>query len=366
MMRIIHYQVYHYTLPLEPPLVLRGKTCKHRTGLLLRLTDADGYAAWGEAAPLPGFSRETEKDVIRELEKETFTAGEKLLQTRMNTSDLPETWETLSPSTRHALACAVWKLMIREQQFYHRFSDADLPGKTIPVAALVWPGASRDEDWERLKRLKTAGVTAVKMKVGRYAWQEEASRVLQLRQIMGDQVALRLDANRAWDYPTARAFLDTIAPCQPAYVEEPLRNPARLGELARETGLVMALDETLLKIHPRDLADWKGVGVLVLKPSLLGGPLAVMQFAQEARRLNMRLVLSAVFESGVGTADLITMASCLAPAPVGADTYHWLADDVLEDRLPLEPGMISVPAIRALGEQVRLDGLDLVAEGSRT
>ena len=57
-MRIARVDVFRYELPLARPLVLRTCICTSRSGLLLRFEDGDGAFAFGEAAPLPGFSRE--------------------------------------------------------------------------------------------------------------------------------------------------------------------------------------------------------------------------------------------------------------------------------------------------------------------
>ena len=64
-MRIARVDVFRYELPLARPLVLRTCICTSRSGLLLRFEDGDGAFAFGEAAPLPGFSGQTAMQLVR-------------------------------------------------------------------------------------------------------------------------------------------------------------------------------------------------------------------------------------------------------------------------------------------------------------
>ncbi len=52
------FRLYRYHLPLSEPLQSKGTTLRHREGLLVELAGDGGAVGWGEAAPLPGFSRE--------------------------------------------------------------------------------------------------------------------------------------------------------------------------------------------------------------------------------------------------------------------------------------------------------------------
>ena len=61
-MKIVRYDIFRYSLPLVKPLILKGVTHRARRGYLLRLKNESGECGWGEASPLPGFSRETESE----------------------------------------------------------------------------------------------------------------------------------------------------------------------------------------------------------------------------------------------------------------------------------------------------------------
>ena len=58
-MQVAALDLVPYRLALRESVVWNGERRDHREGILLRLTDLEGRTGWGDAAPLPGFSRET-------------------------------------------------------------------------------------------------------------------------------------------------------------------------------------------------------------------------------------------------------------------------------------------------------------------
>jgi O-succinylbenzoate synthase len=66
--------------------------------------------------------------------------------------------------------------------------------------------------------------------------------------------------------------------------------------------------------------------------------------AEQALRLGMTPVVSAAYESGVGTAALVALAAGVGehPVPAGLDTYRALAGDVLEAPLGLPAPSVDV------------------------
>jgi O-succinylbenzoate synthase len=82
----------------------------------------------------------------------------------------------------------------------------------------------------------------------------------------------------------------------------------------------------------------------VLKPTLLGGISRTLRAAGRAHRLGVTPVISSAYESGVGTAALVALAAGIGDRPVaaGLDTYHMMAEDVLETPLNLPAPSVGV------------------------
>ena len=340
-MNLTGFDLYRYGLPLRRPLV--GATLLRRDGLLLKLS-GDGTEGWGETAPLPGFSDESLDEAAVQLR---HLAG--ALIGRQVTDDWTDRdgafvrqLESIapSPSVRFGLELAVWNL-------YAAFSGKTLPElvtpqprATVPVNGLL--SGTPDEVLEEARCMRDAGYEAIKLKVGARTVADDVRLVHALCEELGDEISLRLDANRAWGYEEAAGFVRDAPHF--VYVEEPLADPARLPDLVGEFAVPVALDESLVGMEPEELEKHDYARAVVLKPTLLGGISRTLRMAARALRLGMTPVPSSAYESGVGTAALVALAAGIGerPVPAGLDTYRALAGDVLDTQLALPAPSVNV------------------------
>ncbi|MEM8558732.1 MAG: o-succinylbenzoate synthase [Bacteroidota bacterium] len=345
---------FRYQLPLVRPLPLSGQTVTVREGLLVRLEE-DGHTGWGDVAPLPGFSTETVEDAI--------TALRSLGGSVPLAADAPLD-PALPPSVRFGLDVARWSLQAADATVSVSRVLAKTPAASVPLNGLL--SGTPEAVLADAARLADAGYPALKLKVGRGDLTDEAALVRRIH-AAHPTVALRLDANRAWSYDDAHRFADALGATPIEYIEEPLADPAQLGDLAGETGLPIALDESVTAMAVSDLDAHAYAVAVVLKPSFLGGTRA-WSFAERARDLGMRVTWSAAFESGVGLQGLVAMAAASGtpeapPTPAGLDTYRWLAADVfVSDASPLPLGQPLVDVAQTLAPRaIDLDRLTPVA-----
>ena len=302
---------FRYKLPLVAPIRLKGEWVSRREGILLNRN-----GAWAEAAPLPGFSRESLEEVIHEL----------------------RSGDAKTPSLRFALSALDLTDDLSNED--HEFS--------VPVNALVQ--GSEQEVREQCRRLVASNCRAVKLKVRDP--DRDVELVHRLREALGSDVSLRLDANRAWSYDQAESFMQNVRDSRIEYIEEPLTTPDRLEELFEKTRVPYALDETLGE-EDVPTKDFPSAAALIVKPTIVGG----LERIQQLVATKKPLVFSASYESGVGIALIARLTKMFsADVPVGLDTYSRLADDVLQDRLRFHDWRLTVPSSLA----VRTDMLQLV------
>jgi o-succinylbenzoate synthase len=230
----------------------------------------------------------------------------------------------------------------------------------VPVNALV--SGSPDEVLEGARRVRSAGYRAVKLKVGGRAIEEDIESVRALNEELGEAVALRLDANRAWSLEEAERFVRGAAGLRFEYIEEPVADPAQLPSFARTCGVPVALDESLAGMEPEALEDHGYARAAVLKPTLLGGLSRTLRFADLALRLGIEPVISSAYESGLGTAALVALAAGVGDeeVPAGLDTYRWLGEDLLRPRLDLPAPRVDVRAMAATRREIDRRLLSLV------
>jgi o-succinylbenzoate synthase len=343
-MKLAGFDLYRFSLPLRGPLVLRDTTLHRREGLLLRLSGDDGSDGWGESAPLPGFSEESQDQAIVQLRRLAGSLiGRELADdwTDRNGAFGRELERTApAPSVRFGLELAVWNMWATSSGKSLPELFAGQPRARVPVNGLL--AGSWDEVLEEAQRMKNAGYEAVKLKVGARTVAEDARLVRKLVGEPGNTISLRLDTNRAWDYEQAAEFLHGAPRFE--YLEEPLADPALLPQLVREFGVPVALDESLVGLDPEVLEEHRYARAVVLKPTLLGGISNTLRMAERALRLGITTVVSSAYESGVGTAALVALAAGIGerPVPAGLDTYRALSDDVLDTPLGLPAPSVDV------------------------
>ena len=346
--RLARFEVYRYALPLRKPLPLKAITLHERAGLLVQLTTDAGFAGWGDVAPLPAFSRETIQEAHAQLHRlQPALLGRPIGGNTGSHSTVLSAikGEKLVPSVRFGLEQALWSLRAVLSGISLARTMTSDPAPRVPLNALLI-GAGEDV-LRAARQARANGYPAVKLKVGRLGVEEEITLTRALRDVIGPDVQLRLDANRAWTFEQATAFAQGVSECDLEYLEEPLANVARMPELVAACNLPVALDESLVGLPIQELGEHAYARAVVLKPTLLGGLAHALEMAQHARTLGMKPVISSSFESGVGMLALAALASATGGGrvPAGLDTYRTLASDVLQPRLPFDASEIDMTAL---------------------
>ncbi|MGI8649853.1 MAG: o-succinylbenzoate synthase [Rubrobacter sp.] len=336
-------RLWRYVLPLVEPVTLGpGKTISERSGVILEVV-RDGKPFFGEAAPLPGFSRETLAEVEEQL-RHIIVAypGLELSQTSAFRGNfLP------------SVDFAVWSLF----DSIEGSATQNIPTRGIPLCGLL--DGEPDAVVLEAVGLARRGYRTLKVKVGRGEVGRDAEVVKRVASATGDGVRLRLDANRAWSMAEAMEFASLIEPASRRieFIEEPLARaePDALGMLSQESGMPVALDETLAQGRATIVDDgrYDFARAFVLKPQIIGATKS-LGLARRASVTGASIVVSASYESGVGMLALIRFAErCAAdePTAAGLDTYRRLEEDVLETRLDLsgpvfEPQAKPTPRLR--------------------
>jgi O-succinylbenzoate synthase len=342
------FDLYRYELRFSEPLTLKGTVLHHREGLLLELTGKDGVVGRGETSPLPGFSRESLDDAAEQLRGlASSMVGREVTDDWVDSDgDVSRELDSmdLAPSVRFGLELALWDLYAASRGRSLAELVTSHPRPTVPVSALI--SGPPDEALGEARRIRSAGYEAVKLKVGARAVEEDVELVHAVHGELGDVVALRLDANRAWSLQEAGRFARGTAGLRFEYVEEPLADPAQLPSFVGTSGVPVALDESLAVMEPETLEEHPYARAVVLKPTLLGGLSRTLRFAKHASDLGMKQVISSAYETGIGTAALVALAAGVGEGevPAGLDTYRCLAGDVLRPRLDLPAPRVDVRA----------------------
>ena len=220
------------------------------------------------------------------------------------------------------------------------------------------------------------GYRVLKVKVGGAPLDEDVLRVRALRDAVPD-AAIRLDANGAWDEATAIAAVRALAPLHIELIEQPVAARevaalARVREAAHALGAEaprIAADEAVTDaVMLERVLDLRAADHLVLKPMFLGGLRPAFAIAQRAARLGIGAFATTTFDSSIGTAAALHLASAIGGAIPGGiahglGTGEHLAGDVVTQTLVARGGMLALPETPGLGIAPEAGALDAVAEG---
>ncbi|KAJ1442201.1 Mandelate racemase/muconate lactonizing enzyme, C-terminal [Sesbania bispinosa] len=220
----------------------------------------------------------------------------------------------------------------------------------VQICALIDSNGSPTEVANVAASLVEEGFSAIKLKVARGGDpMQDATLIQEVRKKVGFQIIIRVDANRNWTYEEAMKFSSLVKDCNLQYIEEPVQDEDDILKFCEESGLPVALDETIDKIQENPLEKLvkfthPGIVAVVIKPSAVGGFENAALIAQWAHQLGKMAVVSAAFESSLSLSAYTHLSSYLeilrlstskvlddkAAPPVahGLGTYRWLKEDV--------------------------------------
>jgi len=331
-------EVIRVRVPFRAPFVTAARTWTARDSWLLRIAGEDGTAGWGEAVLDDPAAAPALEHLVREMVEAD----------RLPTTGLLEEEGAAGRALLAAMAGAA-----------SRTGLDVLPGaRGIGVNATVG-AVDRERAAEEAAGRVAAGFRTIKLKAGPEDTADDLfARVAAVRAAVGDAVALRLDVNGIWDAATAEAMLRPLEDFDLQYVEQPVAVPDLEGliSLRRRVDIPIAADEAVTSVEAAmTLLDHDAADVLVVKPARVGGVMAVARIETIATARGVPVVITSMFETGIGLAADLACASWVSqfsdlPGWPAEDRAHGLAtadlleDDLLADPLVVRDGRMWVPA----------------------
>ncbi len=355
-------KIFRYKLPLSEPVSVRQSTHTHREGLFMT-SDYMPFSVYGEAAPLPGFSKETIDD-IDALVKEKFEVIDRYFM-QDNGYD---NWNAfaaslnLSPSLRFGLDTFLFDRLSK----YEKLPLSQYLSKSSPSCVRV-NALIRETKPDKIKKEALAywhkGFRTLKLKVSDDF--DETLRVLKdLRSILPD-ANLRIDANQSWDVDQAINNLLVLESINIEYCEQPVKVADMLmqNEICMKCAIPVAADEAARSVKEIEiLIENNAADLLVIKPMLIGSFDELFRIAEIAKAHGIELVFTTSFESGIGRTATAHLAAALGSTRFahGLATGGLLGEDFINDDDFIRDGHFYFTEAAGLGIKPKLEGLELV------
>jgi L-alanine-DL-glutamate epimerase-like enolase superfamily enzyme len=193
------------------------------------------------------------------------------------------------------------------------------------------------------RRWVQQGFHAVKIKGGRNV-EEDAARVIQVREAVGDSVDLRFDANQGYTVEQAVWFLERTAPARLQFLEQPTpqAEPELLKEVSQRVAVGVMADESLLTLDDAyRLARENGCRLFNVKLMKEGGIDQARKIGALAQAAGIGVMTGCMDESALGIAAGLHF-SLAEPVVAWADLdgHLGLIGDPAADSLCLRDGIL--------------------------
>lgn len=203
------------------------------------------------------------------------------------------------------------------------------------------------------------GFVAVKTKIGRANLAEDVARVALLREVLGPDRQLMVDANFSMNKDRAIAFAGAVEHLDISWFEEPISPDDFEGyaEIARETSIPLAMGENLHTIDEFARAiRYSGLAILQPDASNIGGITGWLQVADMADRAGLEVCTHGMHELHVSLLAARDKAGCLEWHSFPIDRYT-LAP------LQLRDGKAVTPNLPGIGVEFDLERMSQYRSG---
>ena len=320
-MRLCEATLHALSIPFNESFTHGTKERAASDALVIRVVTEDGVVGHGEGLARPYVTGETPAGLRQRIRDVLWPAlrgvnvpdvapvalldvvGE-LLGSSEPTADERRTGVIAHHAARCAVELALVDAALRTRE--RALADA-LPPRTDTVryggvVGLVDPAAA-----VRLaQRIRALGLGDCKVKVGDA---HSLDRVRAVRETLGPDVALRVDANGVWDLERAIDEIGALTECGIEGVEEPLGRERRheLPELLARIDVPVILDESLVTAEDAHAVARFGADVVLdVRLSKCGGLGPSLALARLARDAGQDIVIGCQ----VGETALLSAAGC--------------------------------------------------------
>jgi L-alanine-DL-glutamate epimerase-like enolase superfamily enzyme len=220
---------------------------------------------------------------------------------------------------------------------------------------------------KQMRQYVERGHRAVKLRVGLQdkSVDDSAARVREVRQTLGPDVGIMVDAHGTWSVRDAQRFARKVEDCDLAWLEEPV-SPENLegqAQVRAATDIPIAAGESeQTRFAFRDMIAARAVDVCQPDVAIAGGITETQRIAALAAAHELTVAphlwgSAILFAAGL---HLAVATPCVTLLEFSRG-HNPLLNDLVEERVALEDGHVLAPEGAGLGLTLRRDFVERVA-----
>ncbi len=343
---------------MREPLTWPGGVRQSASGLIVEVHTDEGVSGLGEA---PGPTLPTIQTVI-EQELTQFLVGQDPLRTEWLVHRMEEFSRNWSAIAAYAISGIEIALLDLKGKI-HGAPVAELLGgfcsDRVPVVGYLFIDEP-EANARKAKAFVDAGYSELKLKVGR-DFAQDHDTIAAIRDAVGPDVKLRIDANMIWSVPAAIKWIRGLEQFDLQYVEQPVPDfdIAGLAQVRRSVSVPIAADEACTDVRSAlELVKQDACDVFVVYPSEAGGLTRARQIAAIAEAAGKWCAIGSWAELGPATVANAHLVAATTTFAFASDTHYPLQlEDVLTQPLDLSDGLLAVPRTSGLGVELDREAL---------
>jgi len=246
---ITKVEIIKLNIPYKEPFVISLGIIPEATNVVVRIHTNSGLMGMGECAPFVFIVGETQETVFELAKKvgtlligkDPFAIEELLYEINRSVKG--------NPTMKSAFDMALYDLLAKraDMPLYRLLGGSN--NREIHTDMTISIGAPEKVANDALA-FKKAGFPAIKVKLGT-TMKEDVARIKAIREAVGSDYPIRIDANQGWDAITAIQILEALKPYGIEHCEEPIPhwNNRELVNVREKSPIPIMADESVFNHH---------------------------------------------------------------------------------------------------------------------
>jgi L-Ala-D/L-Glu epimerase len=351
--RIRDVEIAPYSLEQKIVIHIALPTIPTADGVFVRLRTEDGVVGWGESSPYSPVTSETvQTDLSMASNLAALVRGRDAFSIPKIVDDM-DMFSPFQTSIKAAFEMALWDICgkIAGQPVYcllGKFRESFETDKTVFIDT---PQAMADTAREYVR----AGFRVIKVKVGESP-EKDIERLRTVREAIGSDIAVRIDANQGWSAADAIHSLRAVEKYQIQICEQPTPfwDWRGLKYVRDHSSIPVMADESVHSPHDAmEAARLEACDMINIKLMKSGGVLKATRIAQVADAAGMNCMVGCMDETILGlTAAAHLVASQKNIVYADLDSFLFNASNPIAGGMTIHGGTVSLTSEPGLGLDV--------------
>ncbi len=354
-------ELHKLFIPLKEPFVISLGPIYNAENLVVIIHTKEGLTGYGECSPFMSINGESAETC--------FVVGKYFsrILSGMNALDIESCIEAMdrliygNTSVKSAFDMALYDIASQNAGLpLYKFlgGSNDKVIVTDYTVSIGEPAKMAEDAWKIMQE----GYPAIKVKLGQVG-ARDVERIRAIRERVGNEIPLRIDANQGWSLVEAEETLNALHSFGIQHCEEPIPRWQfmELSSLSKRSPIPIMADESCGDNHDAErLIQLKACDYLNVKLGKSGGIFKALKIARMAEKHDIHLQVGAFMESRLAMTAFAHFSLC-SPAIVhfDFDTALMFKEDPVTGGIVYGPnGIITVPETPGLGAKIESHWLE--------